>query len=101
MAKRLIWTNQYYGSLRNIALNVGYIYSKGVVRQLKNEIRRKCDLLIQNAFMGSLEPTLCELEYEYRYLVVKPYFKIIYRVENETIFIITLWDTRRAPDKLI
>ncbi len=101
MVKRLIWTNRYYGSLRSIALNAGDIYSKGIVRLLRAEIKRKCELLKHNSLMGSLEPALFGMKYEYRFLLVKPYFKIIYRIENETIFIITVWDTRRAPERLM
>jgi hypothetical protein len=33
--------------------------------------------------------------------VVKPYFKIIYRVEGDIIYMIDIWDTRRNPEKLI
>ena len=40
--------------------------------------------------------------YEYRSLVVHPYFKLIYyiNVNKEKIVITNLWDVRQEPDKL-
>ena len=33
----------------------------------------------------------CGKEKEYRHIVVKPYFKIIYRVEGDIIYMIDIW----------
>ena len=100
MAKRLIWTNQYYKALRSLALCVGSVYSKGTIKQFKENAIYKCGLLQQNPLMGSIEHSLNGLKYEYRYILVKPYFKIVYRIENEHIYIITIWDTRRDPRQM-
>ena len=58
-------------------------------------------MLIDNSLFGAIEPLLIGREEEYRHIVVKPYFKIIYRVEGDTIYMIDIWDTRRNPEKLI
>lgn len=51
--------------------------------------------------MGSIEESLQGMEYEYRKIVIKPYFKIIYRVDNDVIYFIKIWDTRRDPSLLV
>lgn len=50
--------------------------------------------------MGAIEPLSEGHSREYRYLVVRKNYKLIYTIEAEIIYIITVWDCRQAPAKL-
>jgi toxin ParE1/3/4 len=48
---------------------------------------------------GPLEPSLTHRKKAYRYLVCN-HHKIIYRIEQRTVFIVRLFDTRQHPNKI-
>ena len=55
-------------------------------------------LLPLNPLMGSQEPLLSE---KYRSIVLHPLVKMIYSIDNDTIFIHDFWNTLRDPNYLI
>lgn len=54
-------------------------------------------LLPENPFMGSQEPLLSA---KYRSIVLHPFVKMIYSIENGTIYINDFWNTLRDPKYL-
>ena len=51
--------------------------------------------------MGLVEPLLEGRNKVYRSLVIHKLYKLVYYVDEETIYIADLWDVRRDPDRLI
>lgn len=100
MAKKLIWTDLYNKSLEDIFTCSRDIYSKSILIKLKDAIMHYEKLLTHNPMMGSLEESLQGMDYDYRRIIIKPYFKIIYRFDNDAIYFIKIWDTRRDPSIL-
>lgn len=58
--------------------------------------------LAKNPYAGPLEPLLKDQPDGYRSLVVHKYYKLIYRVieETRTVEISAVWDVRRNPKEL-
>lgn len=56
--------------------------------------------LVEFPLMGPVEPLLKRRKIKYRSLVVGRLFKIIYSIDNETIYIVGIWDCRQNPKKL-
>lgn len=56
-------------------------------------------LLRENPNLGSVEPLLSDLPKTYRSIVVRKLNKIVYYVDDDTIYIVDLWDVRREPRK--
>jgi len=52
-----------------------------------------------NPQIGPKEPLLGDYEFEYRFLVKKNY-KIIYRLDNNIVRVISVFDTRQNPSKI-
>lgn len=100
MAKRLIWTERFNKSLEYILTCAQDIYATNTRRKLKEGIKRCESIIADNPLIGSIERELEGLEYEYRYILVRPYFKIIYRYNEDSIFFMEIWDTRRDPSFL-
>ncbi len=57
--------------------------------KFRDAIRQKINTLKQHPFIGSIEWQLTTSEYEYRYLLLKPY-KIIYSIKDDVIRITTV-----------
>lgn len=56
-------------------------------------------LLRENPNLGSVEPLLSDLPKTYRNIVVRKLNKIVYYVDDDTIYIVDFWDVRREPRK--
>lgn len=69
--------------------------SKQVANQIKKDIKSATISLKEFPQMGTLEPTLSELSIDFRYLVVRGNYKIIYFIEDENVNIATIWDCRQ------
>ena len=75
------------------ALTLGIPTSPGVTKG------NAADTLLLQPLQGQEEPLLEHLRLEHRRLVVSHY-KIIYRVEEECIYITDIFDSRQDPDKM-
>lgn len=64
------------------------------------EVRETRRLIEQNPNIGSVEPLLADLPKMYRSYVMNSLNKIVYRIEDNTIYIADFWDVRRNPSLL-
>ena len=64
------------------------------------EFLEAADNLAQMPESGPKEPVLAHLKRNYRYLVVLHRYKMIYLYENNTCYILMIWDCRRNPKTL-
>ena len=95
----LIWTElaqrdldeifRYYDT---ISIKVAIAYSE--------EIIKAGDLLVFFPEMGPMEPVLCHLGRNYRYILVLRRYKLIYLFEDEVCSILMVWDCRESPELL-
>jgi hypothetical protein len=76
------------------------VYSRTTLKKLNSSIKSIEAILIENPLLGAVEPLLIGREQEYRHIVIKPLFKIIYRIEDDIIYMIDIWDSRRNPKNL-
>uniref|UniRef100_UPI0040270BB3 type II toxin-antitoxin system RelE/ParE family toxin n=1 Tax=Parabacteroides distasonis TaxID=823 RepID=UPI0040270BB3 len=67
---------------------------------LLQRITHATELLITNPYLGFIEPSLLQLNKEYRSLI-EGHYKIIYSAEYDCIRIYQIFDTRQSPDKLM
>ena len=93
---KIIWTESAVFELKNI-----YEYYKGkvsiiVAGKIKERIFSSVKQLKNYLLSGAIEENLIDTKYEYRYLVEGNY-KVIYRYEDKTVYIIDIFDCRRNP----
>lgn len=65
-----------------------------------NDILDEVDSLLHFPYMAPLESLLSEFTENYRSLVVRSMYKVVYYVNNETIYIVAFFDCRQSPEKL-
>jgi plasmid stabilization system protein ParE len=73
--------------------------SRAAVRIVRN-IRKETLRLEKMPLMAPVERLLDDMPEEFRSVVVKKSHKIVYRIEGDTVGIVTIWDCRRDPAEL-
>lgn len=98
MAKRIEWTPTALYNMEQITFfykPLSLAYTTKLIRLIKSSI----DLLETNPQLGFVEPLLESCPICFRSLVVG-YYKIIYWIDRDIIFIAHIFDCRQNPDKL-
>lgn len=67
--------------------------------QIKNNILSATDILTKHPKIGKEEDYLEHLNLGHR-RIIEGNYKIIYRIEKQTIYITDIFDTRQSPDKM-
>ena len=96
---KLEWTLPAAQQLENIY----HFYSQKsveVATNIYNDIVDEADILVEFPNIAPIEPWLTDCVYVYRSLVVRKLFKIIYRIADETIFIVAVFDCRQNPTRM-
>ena len=57
------------------------------------------DVLSSSPKAGKIEPLLNNRSRSYRSIVITKQAKLIYYIEDEAVFIVDFWDTRREPQQ--
>lgn len=76
------------------------IYSRNIIRQFYEDYKKYRTLLSSSPRIGQKELLLESEIIEYRYVFIKPYFKIIYLIQDETLYLVDVWDVRQEPKNL-
>ena len=95
----VIWTRFAINSLIEILKFVKNQGGSDVSLKVKNKIFRATRNLPKFPFSGVIEPLLINTGKDYRYKLSGNY-KIIYRIEGYSIFIIDVFDCRQDPVKM-
>lgn len=66
-------------------------------QEFKTDLRDLVKLLRRNPCLGPVEPLLAERSTTYRSVVVDKLNKVVYRILDDRIEIVDLWDCRREP----
>ncbi len=94
----LVWDANASKDIENIWEYIS-LDSKGAARKVVNNIRDCSKSLKLNPYIGQEEELLKKFRLGHRYLVYSHY-KIIYRVIEDKVFVIAIFDTRQNPLKL-
>lgn len=69
-------------------------------RQIRKDVLEKTKLLREFPKMGQEEDNLKHLDLGHRYVLVEPFYKIIYIIIEPVIYITDIFDTRQDPEKM-
>ncbi|MEQ9287638.1 MAG: type II toxin-antitoxin system RelE/ParE family toxin [Cyclobacteriaceae bacterium] len=98
---KLVITNQSLDrleeSLEFYIEELGFPLEK--ISDIKKELLDRAKSLVVYPYMGQYEPYLKKLDKGYRRLVVGN-FKIIYRIDNDTVYVTDFFDSHKDPSKM-
>lgn len=69
------------------------------VNQIRDRILDKAEQLIKNPYLGQVEVQLQHLGLSHR-RVISGHYKVIYRIQDEIIFVTDIFDNRQDSDKV-
>jgi plasmid stabilization system protein ParE len=96
---KLIYTEQALFGLEEALKFIAPKITQEKLLEIRDRILDKADTLLLHPLQGQKEPYLEHLDLSYRRVIVRHY-KIIYRVIDECIYIIDIFDSRQDPDKM-
>lgn len=100
MAMRVNTTPQFEKALDWLMNCSNDLYSRNTVKSVYAAYKHYRQLLSEQPYFGSEEPILCNMPVIFRRIVIKPYFKFIYAIIDDEVYMIDIWDTRQSPERL-
>ena len=76
-------------------------FGEKALLDFREEYKRTKKLLAEDPGIGSEELNLSDDEHKYQYTVINGLSIMLYRVENETVYIVDMWDTRQQPPTIV
>ena len=68
-------------------------------RQFVNEVRQMTRKLKRAPGIGQIDPLFTSHAATYRSVIINGLNKMVYRVDNNVIYIVAFWDTRMEPNE--
>ena len=96
---KIQWATEAREAQRITALYIQHEWGASALRKFKENTEEIQDKLIEFPSLGIVEPLLVNRSRLYRSIVISKLNKIIYYVQDDTIYIVDFWDTRREPKK--
>lgn len=101
MGFQVVYSDHFKQRLNKLMACSGGLYSRETLRNLMAQIIKSKDYLSISPHMGAIEPLLEMEEPQFRHIVIRPYFKLIYFVHDQDVVLATIWDVRQNPETLI
>lgn len=76
-------------------------FGEKALLDFRAEYKRTKKLLAADPGIGSEELNLSDDKHRYKYTVINGLSIMLYRVENETVYIVDMWDTRQQPPTIV
>jgi toxin ParE1/3/4 len=96
---KIVWTDFAIENLKDVFDYYSVRANKKIAHKILNQILKSTKQLEGNPELGQLEFHLERLKQNHRYLVCGNY-KVIYRILENQIIIIDIFDTRQNPKKI-
>ena len=96
---KLVYTEQANASLQECLDFFPPEVSQEKVNEVRDRILDKADKLLNNPHIGQIEEHLEHQGKSHR-RIIEGYYKIIYRVEGEIIYVTDIFDSRQDPAKM-
>ena len=96
---RVIWQEPAKESRRQIAAYIRQEFGRKRAVNFRQEVENTINLLMRAPNIGQIDPLFEGRAKTYRSVIVNGLNKIVYRVENDVIYIVAFWDTRMEPEE--
>ena len=96
---KVLWTKSALASLYDIYKYYMENVSITIAYKIRVNILATAAQLKKHSYIGKIEELLKDMEGGHRY-IAKDNYKIIYKIQANTIYITDIFDTRQNPDKI-
>jgi plasmid stabilization system protein ParE len=88
------WDPKAKEAKRQVAAYIRKEFGTKRAKKFKQEVDDTVNMLMRSPFIGKLDPLFEDRPVAYRSVIINGLNKMIYRVEDDVIYIAGFWDTR-------
>ena len=92
------WTKDANKQLDLVAEYIRNEFGARRRKQFLTEVRQMSQKLRRNPNIGQIDPLFINHAKTYRSVIVNGLNKIVYRIDDDIIYIVAFWDTRMEPE---
>ena len=96
----IIWTNPAIDELGKTIRYITNNYGNKSVAKFNRQLAKSIKMISNNPQSAPKELLLENEEEEFRSIVINRLNKLVYYIDNNTLYIADIWDCRRAPKNL-
>ena len=94
---RYEWTDYAKRQRDEIAKYIFDRFGEQSILKFRNDVDQAVDMILRFPSIGAIDPLFADRSVTYRSIVVDGLSKMVYRVEDDVIYIAAMWDCRREP----
>lgn len=96
----MIWTPTAIDTVKQLLEYRREFYGPTHLKKTKSLLTSAGRYLADNPYMGQREMHLEHLEGDYRRLMIEKNLKLIYKIQDNAVYILFLWNTYKNPDDM-
>lgn len=94
---KVIWTRMAQDHKDEAIAYGAEVFGKKSTIKLNNKIKESLETLSAYPQIGKIEPLLEDSALTYRSLTIHKNYKLVYYIEDDTVVVADIWDTRQEP----
>ena len=94
---KVIWQKPAQAGRRNVSAYIRREFGSKREKKFRELVGQTVEMLMRSPAIGHLDPLLSGRVKPYRSVIINGLSKVVYYVENDTIYIAAFWDTRMEP----
>lgn len=94
---KVIWDPAAKQAKQQIAEYIRKRFGIRRVKKFRQEVDQAARALLSHPNLGSIDPLFADRAIAYRSIIINNLSKLVYRIEEDTIYIVAFWDCRREP----
>ncbi|MBQ0075057.1 MAG: type II toxin-antitoxin system RelE/ParE family toxin [Prevotella sp.] len=98
---KVIWTPTAIKTVKELLEYRRAFYGPTHIKRTKGMIASAGRYLSDNPHLGQIEPLLEHVEGNYRRFMIERNLKLIYKIQDNNVYIMFLWNTYKNPDGML
>ena len=94
---RYIWDPKAQQERDQIAIYISERFGERRAMKFLDDVDEAVNMILRFPSIGAIDPLLADRSVTYRSVVVDGMSKMVYRIDDDVIYIAAFWDCRREP----
>jgi len=94
---KIIWQTRARASYRQVARYINTRFGRKARQEFMQRVKDTERLIKRSPNIGSIDPLYSDRASAYRSIIINGLNKMVYLINDDTIYIVAFWDTRREP----
>ena len=95
---RVKWTNHAERQKNQIADYIRDQFGYKRKRKFIQEVDKTARILLRSPNIGQIDPLFDDRPSTYRSVIINGLNKLVYRIDDDIIYVVAFWDTRMEPE---